>query len=237
MNITLIKMIIIIFFIICILKIAKPDYYNKLENIIKKLFKFTQKEKFNNDTNNSVTNFFYDTIKSNTQEIYPVSVNYDQEIEITPDNFDGSLNSNYLNNLSNRIKKIIQESPINMDKFISSLKEYQTVDTNETKQIINYIKKQISGDSIKHKLDITNISDVNKVLYGGKYYVYELKFSANYHTDQLGKQKINDIKFINELVFMTEILAIPSDKDSIFSNPLTVNKNNYDIYILKLYYE
>jgi hypothetical protein len=234
MNITLIKLIIIIFFIICILKIAKPDYYDKLENIIKKLFKFVQKEKFNDDTN-SVTNFFYDTIKSNTQDIYPVSINFDQEVEITPDNFDGNLNSNYLNNLSNRIKKIIQSSPINMDKYVSSLKEYQTVDTSETKQIINYIKKQINGDNIKHKLDITNILDVNKVLYGGKYYIYEFKFNANYYTDQIGSHKLNNPKFINELVFVSEILAIPSNKDSIFANPLVVDKNNYDIYILKLF--
>jgi hypothetical protein len=65
--------------------------------------------------------------------------------------------------------------------------------------------------------------------------MYEFKFNANYYTDRLGKVKFPQSKFIAELSFGLEILAIPSDKNTMFVSPLNIGNKYYNLHISKLY--
>jgi len=228
-----------VFFIGWIFKITNNKYFvnfeNKLTNFIGDTLKsFNIIENLDSNTE-SPTDFFV-TETNTKQEIYPASINYDAHIEITPKNFDPSLNSHYLTNLNNRISQIIQKSPVNMDKYVSFFKEYFEVSSEEIEQIIRYIKKQIEGDDIGHKIQITNTyDDVNKVLYANKFYIYEFKFAANYFTNHISKKKLDKFIFVCEIVFTVEIMAFPSKKNTLFVSPLNISNKHYDLNINKLF--
>jgi hypothetical protein len=175
----------------------------------------------------------YFTDCRDSQNIYPVSITNDTFINNSNPNKNPTLDSPYLTNINKRIKKVISEVPINLNKYLNSMRKMFNTPTTETNQLIKFIISQIQGDTTEHKLELTKFNkDISKTQYHTDFYVYEIQFNCNYYTNKIGfKQK--QMFFLGELTFNATLFAKPQER-SILVAPLNISKKLYDVLISQL---